>query len=202
MRPSEHNIPRRLPEFVAITGRQGSGKDHLGRHLEEGHGFLHVPASDVLRQIARDQGYKDPIPREVLSKIGDEFKKEFGPSPITESSIAKYKLAPEKYSGLVISGLRRPPEVDAFKTYGAVALWIHAGEEQRYNNISIRNRGDEGAFEEFQAHDELEYEGPVQADANSIGLRDIEELADHKVSNDNTDSFVIEAIDVLRSHKI
>lgn len=112
----------KLPEFIAITGRKGSGKDYLGHHLESDHGYLHIPASGVLRQIAKEQGYEDPISREVLSNIGDTFKKEFGPSPITESSIIKYRQKQEKYRGLVISGLRRSPEVKAFKKAGCCRI--------------------------------------------------------------------------------
>jgi|GEM_PF-672434 len=201
MTSPESHPPGKLPEFVAVTGRKGSGKDYLGRHLESEYGYLHIPASDVLRQIAREQGYEDPIPREVLSKIGDEFKKEFGASPITESSIARYQQDQEKYNGLVISGLRRPPEVKAFKGRGAVALWVHADEAQRFNNTHSRNRGDQETLEEFRANDQLEYEGPAEADSNSIGLKAIEELADHKVTNDTTDSFVTRAIATLHRHR-
>jgi hypothetical protein len=194
-------MPEKLPEFIAVTGLKGSGKDYLARHLESEYGYLHIPSSDVLRQIAREQGYEDPIPREVLSQIGDEFKKKFGPSPITDSSITKYEQNQDKYpGGLVISGLRRPPELKAFKARGAKALWVHADGMQRFKNTQNRGRGDEQSLEDFQAHDKVEYEGAAAGDENTIRLRAIEELADHRVTNDNTEKFISDAIDTLKQH--
>lgn len=200
MSTQEIHSAQSLPEFIAITGRKGSGKDYLGHYLESEYGYLHIPASDILRQTARERGYKDPIPREVLSKIGDEFKKKFGPSPITEGSVAKYKQKQDQYSGLVISGLRRPPEIKAFKNRGALVLWIHASESQRFDNVHDRDQNSE-TLEEFLANDRLEYEGPAEAEENSINLKAIEDLADYKVINDNTSRFLSDSLSLIRPWK-
>ena len=108
--PNMHD--EQLPKRIAITGKEGSGKDSLGNLLEERTGYLHISAGDVLRERAREQGHTDPIPREILSQVGDEMKKEFGPSPIIESTLKKYELLQVEFpAGVVISGLRRIGEL-------------------------------------------------------------------------------------------
>jgi dephospho-CoA kinase len=172
-----------LPRLIAITGQEGSGKDSLGDFFANA-GYMHVSAGDVLRERARGLGHADPIPRTILSQVGDELKKEFGPSPITESTLAKYEQSREEFpAGLVISGLRRVGELKAFKAHGAVSIWIDADEEQRFGHINNRSRGDEQAREDFAAKSKEEYYGATQGGEDGVNLQAIELLADCQVAN-------------------
>lgn len=173
-----------LPQFIIITGQEGSGKDSYGDHLAT-QDYMHVSAGDVLRSRARMQGFTDPIPREVLSKIGDELKQEFGPSPIVKSMIAEYERQQENFpSGLVISGLRRVGELMAFKDYGAVQIWIAADDNQRFTNQSQRGRGDKQDREAFLERSKKEYYGDIDGGGDGVNLQAIEALADCVVTND------------------
>ncbi len=187
-----------LPQFIAVTGQEGSGKDSLGAYLAK-LGYMHVSAGDVLRSRAREQGYEDPIPRSVLSEIGDEMKKEFGPSPITESTLAKYNQSPEEFpAGLVISGLRRAGELTAFKSHGATTIWIEADVDRRFVNQTQRARGDEQSLEAFMNKGKEEYYGNTQGGEEGVNLQAIEALADCRVVNSGSlDDLYNNAIEAL-----
>lgn len=174
----------KLPRLIAITGQEGSGKDSYGDYLAE-RGYMHVSAGDVIRAHARTQGYADPIPRDVLSLVGDALKKEFGPSPITESTLTNYTQRQAEFpAGLVISGLRRMGELLAFKDRGARALWIAAEADRRFAYQGKRSRSDRQDFEDFVARSEKEYLGTTEGGPSGVNLRAIEALADCRVTND------------------
>lgn len=175
-----------MPKLVAVVGEQGSGKDSYGEHLAE-LGYLHISAGDVLRERARTEGYSDPLSRDILSEVGDRFKQEFGPSPIIESSLANYeKNADTCPAGLVISGLRRAGELEAFKKHGAVVLWINASVAKRFENQRQRNRA--GDHEDLKSFIEQSQKESLDTAAGSlsINLQAVEALADCKVNNDGT----------------
>lgn len=180
------NVNLVLPKMIAIIGREGSGKDSYGDYLAE-LGYLHISAGEALRERARDEGFSDPIPREVLSKIGDKLKSEFGPSPITESSIKQYQENIDHYpAGLVISGLRRVGEIEAFKKHGAVILWINADTKRRFHNLYHRDRGDHLDLESYKKQSDAEYYGTTEGGSSGVNLKAVEEYADCRVNNDKS----------------
>lgn len=175
-----------LPEMIAVVGREGCGKDSYGGHLEE-YGYMHVSAGDVIRERARADGYTDPIPRDILSQTGNRLKAEFGPSPITASTIKRYEEEKELYpAGLVISGFRRAGEVEAFKNYGAVVLWIDASDKMRFKNQSQRARGDQLDMKAFMELSNKEYFGDTTGGSHGVNLQAVEALADCRIINDGT----------------
>lgn len=190
------------PRFIAITGQEASGKDSIAEHLAK-LGYLHIAAGDVLRKRARAAGHKDPIPRSVLSQIGDAMKQEFGPSFITQSSIKRYEEQKAQFTaGLVISGLRRAGELSAFKAQGAVALWVEADDDKRFSNQLRRARGDQQDRATFLERSKLEYFGATDGGADGVNLQAIEAMADFKVRNDGTlEDLLAKADDALRISK-
>lgn len=187
-----------LPEFIAVTGPEASGKDVYAGLLTK-MGYLHIAAGDVIRERARSLGFTDPIPRSTLSQVGDAMKEEFGPSPITQSSLATYEAQRVQFpAGLVISGLRRVGELTAFKEHGAIALWIAASDDQRYANQQNRARGDQQSREEFLARSRAEYFGTTEGGTDGVNLQAIESLADCKITNDGSlDDLYIKGDEIL-----
>lgn len=174
---------RKLPRFIAVTGQEGSGKDTYARHLA-GMGYLHISAGDFIREEARSRGHSDPLSREILSRIGDQLKAEFGPSPITEASIKRFERQESDFpAGLVISGFRRLGELEAFKKHGAIALWIAADEKTRYRNLGYRQ--DRPTWEEFIERSDKEYEGGTGGGKDGVNLHSVESQADCMIVNDS-----------------
>jgi hypothetical protein len=190
-----------LPRLIAVTGQEGSGKDTYSEHLAE-RGYMHVSAGDVIRDRARAEGYADPISRDILSQVGDRFKQEFGLSPITQSSLANYEKNADTYpAGLVISGLRRAGELEAFKKHGAVILWIDAAIEKRYKHQANRARGDHQDLTSFTEQSQREYLGTTDRGSIGVNLQAVEALADCRVSNDSTiEELTIKADEALAKH--
>lgn len=174
-----------LPKFIAVTGQEASGKDSYANHLSE-LGYMHVAAGDVLRERARAKGYSDPIPRSILSLMGDELKEEFGDCPIVKSVLERYKVQSSDFpSGLVISGIRRIGELRAFKDAGAVSLWIEVEEEVRVENHFRRGRSSESK-EEFLERSQMEYLGQTSGGIDGVNVQAIEQLADCVVVNNGS----------------
>ena len=178
----KNNVAPPLPPFVVITGREGSGKDSYAHHLAE-KGYLHIAAGDVIRDRAREQGYSDPIPRSILSKIGDQMKRELGDSPITESAWRAYEQQDHPV-GLVISGLRRVGEIEACKARGGVVLWIDANDRRRFQNLQKRENAP--SWEAFVTVGESEYNGTTTGGKTGVNLHDIQLMADCHVANSGT----------------
>lgn len=188
-----------MPKFLAVTGREASGKDSYVAHLVE-RGYLHIAAGDVMRERARQAGYEGELTRDILSKVGDEFKAEFGSSPITTSSVEAYEQQVEMYpAGLVISGLRRVGEIKAFKERGAVVLWVDANPERRFARQQERARGDSNmTIEEFERMSNKEYYGAGDGNAEGVNLQAVEALADIRVGNNGSlEEFLAAADDAL-----
>ena len=190
-----------LPRLIAVTGQEGSGKDTYSEHLAE-LGYMHVSAGDVIRERARAEGHTDPLSRDTLSQIGDKLKQEFGPSPITESSLEKYKMNADVYpAGLVISGLRRVGELEAFKARGAVVIWIDADVEKRYKHQSNRARGDQQNLVSFIKQSHKEYLGNTDGGSIGVNLQAVEAHADCRVTNNGTvEELLVNADDALAKY--
>jgi cytidylate kinase len=43
-------------KIIGISGTNGSGKDSLGQMLQQNHGWLFVPATDILRDELKKRG--------------------------------------------------------------------------------------------------------------------------------------------------
>jgi dephospho-CoA kinase len=191
-----------LPRFIAIVGREVSGKDSYGNYLAE-RGYMHISAGDFIRAQARAQGYADPIPRSVLSKIGDEMKKKFGPGPITKATLNEYEQKQADFpAGLVISGFRRVEEVKAFKSLGAVVIWIDVDDNKRFSYQSQRDRGDQQAFSDFVESGKREYFGSTNGGQDGVNLQAVEALADYRVKNDGSLEELFKNADSMLSNSI
>lgn len=183
---------------VAITGTDASGKDLYAQHLED-MGFMHVSAGDVLRNAARAQGHLDPIPRIVLSEVGDQMKAKFGSAPIVLSSIETYSEKKDSYpAGLVISGLRRVAEVKAFKERGAYVLFVDADPQIRFaRQLNRKGREKSENIEDFLRSGQIEYLGQTSAELAGVYLQGVERLADVILLNNGEQADFFEQADKL-----
>lgn len=182
------------PRLLAVCGTDACGKDYYAGHLAQNYGYMHVSAGDVIRNEARSQGHTDPIPREVLSKVGDDMKRRYGAAPIAQSALEKWQHQQKTYpAGLVISGLRRVPEIRELKDRGGLVVFIDAPLELRFAWQSRRVCREVAAtIEAFAASSDIEYYGRTPAGTAGVYLQGVEELADIQFMNGGTEAFAKE----------
>lgn len=185
--------------LIAIAGTLGSGKDTAGEYLAAKYGMRHVSAGDVLRTEARLQGYTDPLSREVLGEVGDELEKNYGPGPITRRALAQYEQVVEQFpGGLVLSGIRRMPEVERLKQNGALIIFIDASAELRYQRVIGRSRGDDApSLESFQQRERAELYGETPEGKNGLYILGVKKEADVIIRNNQGLAKLHQALDRL-----
>jgi len=183
--------PKKL-RIIGLAGTNGSGKDTAGHILADFHGYLFVPATELLRKEVRRRNL--PITRENLRMVGNHWRDELGLGVLVDKAVADYQVAKDLYKGVVISSLRNPGEADRVHHLGGTVIWIDADPEVRYKRIQAnavaRGRADEDnkSYEQFLAEEEAEMMAPADAEASALNMSAVKDRADLVV--DNTDENV------------
>ena len=188
----------RPPKFVVVAGTDGSGKNTYANHLES-MGFFHVSAGNVIRNEAYKRGMREPLSRSVLSSIGDELKRQFGATVITNHSLIEYQKHTAQYAaGLVIGGLRRVAEAHEAIKYGADIIFIDASPITRYkrqfDRTSRENEADYGAFLQRGS---VEFNGQTPEGQDGVYLKGVKDIAYFTVMNDGTQEQFFKIADQL-----
>src|SRR4051812_10260080 len=132
-------------KIIGLSGTNGSGKDTAGHVLADYHGYLFVPATELLRNEVRRRNL--PITRENLRMVGNHWRDELGVGVLVDKAVADYQVAQELYAGVIISSLRNPGEAERVHALGGTVIWIDADPKIRYKRIQAnavsRGRADE-----------------------------------------------------------
>src|SRR5436190_13951144 len=120
-------------KIFGLSGTNAAGKDSVGEMLAERYGFLFVPATDMLREEAREKG-QEPN-RENLSAISTSWRRKLGMGAVVDVAMERHKDEISKYKGLVIASLRHPGEADRIHELGGLVVWVDADLEVRYKRI-------------------------------------------------------------------
>lgn len=163
--------------IIGLTGANASGKGEAARYLVS-KGFQYCSLSDILREEAKARGIE--LSRENLIKLGNDLRKEKGPSILAELTIKK--LAGNQ--NYVVDSIRNPFEVKALmRTKGFILIGIDAPTEIRFKRLIKRNRpGDPQTLEEFIEKEKKE-------NTNTLTNQQLEnclKLADKIIINDST----------------
>lgn len=179
--------------LVAVTGPQDSGKGTIGKYLAS-RGFMHVSTGNVLRAEADRRGLDHE--RNTLIDIAVGWRLEHNDiGVLVVKAIDQWREQADTFpSGLALDGLRLPAEAQAAKSEGGVLGYIDAPIDTRYQWSIERARGSEAdkTFEEFAAHDWLEYEGV--GDPLRPCLRDVKRMADFVIENAGTKEELCNAV--------
>ena len=91
------------------------------------------------------------------------------------------------YSGLVISSIRHPWEVDRIHAHGGLVVWVDADARVRYNRIFNRGQGekDQKTFEQFLAEEQTEKDHT--GDQATLNWQGVKDRADIFITNDDND---------------
>ncbi|HYF97122.1 MAG TPA: AAA family ATPase [Patescibacteria group bacterium] len=178
-------------KIVGISGTNGSGKDTVGKILQDEYGFLFVSVTDILRNELIKRGQTPE--REYLRELSAEWRRKDGLGILIDKAIKIYESKDNQYNGLVVSSLRNAGEADRVHELGGKVVWVDANPEIRYKRISGRGRGaeDDKTYEEFlgEEQDEMKSSG----DETTIAVVEVKKLCDIFLENNTEDINIFKA---------
>jgi len=158
---------------VCLTGMPGAGKSTIVSKLKE-EGYETFSLGDGVRSEAKRQNL-DPT-GENLGRLMLELREKNGPGAIAE--LIKESILNSSHEIIIIDGIRSIHEINVLKETGNVKLLaVHASSDTRFNFLSKRKRSDDPLTrEKFEERDNREI---------GIGLKEIIDLADESIQNNN-----------------
>ncbi len=171
-------------KIIGVSGTNGSGKDTVSQMLAERHGYFVVSATDMLDKELKQRGW--PSDRQHKSKLGDEWRREFGLGVIVDKAVKAAETA--GFDKLVVGSLRNPGEAERAHELGGKLVWVDAEPKVRYERIQRAKRGrdeDRRSFEQFLAEERVEMHG--SADAATLNMTAVKARADVYLENGTED---------------
>jgi dephospho-CoA kinase len=176
---------------IGLTGLAASGKGTAAEHLKEMHGFAMFTLSDVLREEAEKRGLLESKSLEesklILSKFGEEWRKEAGRRDILGYTLAK-RIRKEKIAKAVVDGFRSTEEVELFKKlFRFVLIRMDTSLDARWKR---RHEQDPNAKKEgLEKRDKYDME--------KLSLGKVVEMADMAVDNNGTKEELYGQLDAI-----
>lgn len=133
--------------IIGLVGTSGSGKSTAAKYLKK-KGFSLIELSSFCRKEAKKRKIVK-ITKKVLQDIGNELRKEYGPSVLTEKAV--FELTENKIKKAVIDGIRNLGEIAYLtKQKNFYLLGIIAKTVNRYQRIvKLRGKSYIGSFNNF-----------------------------------------------------
>jgi len=173
-------------KLIGIGGTDGSGKDSLGKILEDEFGWKFISVTDPLRDELKRRGLD--ITRANQRMVSAQWRREHGLAVLVDKAIEVFKPQKDKYSGLVMASLRNPGEADRIHELGGTMVWVDADPRVRYERISKRNRGgaeDKVTYKEFLAEEKAQ--STHSGDKATLNLSGVKAKADIFIENSGND---------------
>lgn len=174
--------------IIGTAGTFGAGKDEVSRYLEQ-KGFQHISTSNLLREKVLEMGLETSFSNlftfsnKLSSELGDDF-------------LARWSLEKVTNNKVVISGLRKPGEIDLLKSKNGFRLiFVDAPVEVRFARIKSRKREgeEELTLEQFRQKEALELRG----DTGVQNILYCKEKADYIIDNSNSLDDLHRKIDLI-----
>lgn len=173
---------------IGITGRNGAGKDTVGRYLKKMYGVSMFSAGDVVRDIVREKNLD--ASREHLHRVSSDYLQEHGRDALMKILLKKAQR--QQLERVSFVGIRSPEEVeylrDRLKSYFLLIAVVVDDIHVRYQRTQTRREErDQLTLGEFQ-----------RQDCNEQNLYHVENtiaLADVRVNNDDGLSYLYEQLD-------
>ena len=144
---------------IALTGRNGSGKDTAAEYLRDAYGYAIYSTGEVVRQMARKRG--EALTRDSLHDISREMIEEYGREVFVKTLLDQVRQNGVDRAAFV--GIRMPQEVAYLRERLGdrfLLATVYDGDPQtRYRRTQDRGEPrDRQSFEEFKQQDEREDE--------------------------------------------
>ena len=179
-------------KLLGLSGTNGAGKDTVAEVLASKHNFLFISVSDLLRDEATAHGLTTE--RENLRTISAQWRREYGLGALIDKAVELYKQkgGDEQFSGLVVSSIRNPGEIDRIHDFEGELIWIDADPQVRFDRLSERMRADDPqTFEEFLVQQEAEMKR--SGDAATLSMGEVKDRADKVFMNSHGDMGSLDA---------
>ncbi len=170
--------------IVGITGTYAAGKDTAASYLASHYGFVHFSLSDILREELNKRGLEST--RDNLIAVGKEIREKYGMGELSRRVIKK--IEEQNLSKVVVTSIRNPGEIDAFReeTDNFHLIAIDAPRRLRFERAKARgNLADEVDFQTFvrQEESEMATTGPGQQLGVCISMADFEIINDKELAD-------------------
>ncbi len=138
--------------IIGLVGEVGSGKDTVGKYLEEKYGAEQVRFADPIKDTLSI--YFEKLSRIDQQWLFEVFQERFG-GDILSKAIRK-KIEDTKSEIVIVNGLRMPPDLEFIRSFeNNKILYVTAKAETRWERASKRDEksDDSTSFENFQKID-------------------------------------------------
>lgn len=144
---------------IALTGRNGSGKDTAAEYLRDAYGYAIYSTGEVVRQVARKRD--KAMTRDSLHDISREMLEEYGREVFVKTLLDQVRQNGVDRAAFV--GVRMPQEAAYLRERLGerfLLATVYDGDPQtRYRRTQDRGeQRDRQSFEEFKQQDEREDE--------------------------------------------
>jgi len=160
---------------IGLVGEVGSGKDTVGKYLEEKYGAKQVRFADPIKDTLSI--YFDKLSRADQHWLFTAFQERFG-DDILSKAIRK-KIEDEKNQIVVVNGLRMPPDLEFIRSFdNNKILYVTATAPTRWERASKRDEksDDSTSFKNFEK---------IDLKSTEINVPKIGAEADFKVNNES-----------------
>ncbi len=174
---------------IGLVGEVGSGKDTVGKYLEEKYGAKQVRFADPIKDTLSI--YFDKLSRADQQWLFLAFQERFG-DDILSRAIRK-KIEDEENQIVVVNGLRMPPDLKFIRSFeNNKILYITASPNIRWERASKRDEksDDSTSFENFEKIDLK----PTEINVPKIGAE-----ADFKIDNKDNLEYLLSETDKFMS---
>lgn len=120
-----------------LMGKAGCGKDTVAQYLVDKHGFVKFRLAQAIEDMCRDNHGMIGKDRELMIRVGEEFKVSFG-----QDYWLRLVADQVKHSGaarVVISDVRFPYEYDYFDLEGFLPVRILCPDNKRIKRLAERD---------------------------------------------------------------
>ncbi len=173
--------------YVGLSGRIGSGKTVVSKHLQDEYGAIEHRFSNILEDVLKRLYI--PIERETLQRLGKTIRIELGHDVLVKAM--RGDLEKETADVVIVDGVRYKNEVSMLKGLkNSVLIFLSAPPEMRYERVVKRGTRGEASisFEEFTKNEKAATEKELEV---------VEQKVDYILENTGTIEDMLQKVDEL-----